>query len=219
MKRLVAALVATLFVGMLPASAQEVYVGGGAIQWAMGAWITHKGGEAYNFYAADATRGADLGWGDVGVYLWAAKGKCHTYKGKGFTVISCSAGGRVYEGDLDDFDFDPAVSKASMRLQTNRYLHTVNWTAEDAAAPSYGGDTINDEGYVGAGAGADQVAWADPTGKLFDRKMRRRHAEFGLLYQGAGAGVIAWTGDDGRLYELRREVTGDWLDVTLTISG
>ena len=218
MERLVAALLASLFlIGLVPAGAQEMYVAGGTIQWATGIWITNKNGVPHGFYMADATRSVDPALGEVGVYLLVAKGRCQHFERKRFSVTICSAGGRVYRGDLDDFEFDPALRSAAMQLRSKGYTHKAGWTGEDSGSPSYGGELIDQRGARGASGGIDQITWAESTGRLFDRRLTRKQLEFGLLYQGAGATAVVFTDEAGRRYEVERTVRGSWMDVTLRI--
>lgn len=200
MRRIVPLLAATLILvlGSYPARAQ---VPAGALgiaeQFADSAWISRENGEQVLYFAM-ASRGATVlvydgvypfvapnGWGVVG------KGKCHS--GDGFTF--CSASGRAHELEPGNFEFDPLLSSAYMKIDRGNAQHEVFWTGEGELF--YPGLSLSGGGYVYAGAGAGAARHASIEGTIFGEPLKNRNPFWSDLFEGAQAVGEAFVEDRG----------------------
>lgn len=183
-----------------PATGQGV--GTDVDQLAIADWIEIHGDTGTIHFA--------LGWRMVtegGVRNLAAvgKGKCHVQRGRNWTSIGCSADGRGKEIPLEDFEVDPLLDSARMRVKVLGYSNRVSWQGR-GDAPIVGQDAYAGDGWVEAGA--DMFRDAKTKARVLGRKFTSSSwLDFGMLLQGAavyaevddGEGIDVSIDDDGNI--------------------
>ena len=188
--------IVSLLAAAAPSTSAEPGAGVGAGQEAFASWITLRG-DSGDFYGAIAERFVDPEGGLVtgaGVF----KGKCRVDRHRNLTMISCTGYGQGKEIPVQDFQMDPLMSSASMRLRIGGSLHSVRWTGRGTAPVVYQGTGTNGS-YVETGAGMGRSAAA--SGKVYNKRMRTRGwLDWAELAQGAGA--AGWYDLGGRSYKV-----------------
>lgn len=174
------AMAALLVAAAIPAAAAPG-AGAGVEQDAMAMWIQMRGSTG-TLYAADGRRTVDgSGSRTLG---GVARGKCTKRKTAHFTIIECFALGRMKELGAADFQMDPALRTASLRVELGGLSHTVEWESKET--PSFGQGAELGEWGVGVGAGGR--ARAKATGTVFGKKLGKG-CTFCYLMEAGGAGV------------------------------
>jgi hypothetical protein len=183
-----------------PAQAQFAYTEFG--QFADSSWLMRQGDDL-NFYFSMAFRSVNAfaapgvvsdersieGWGGIG------KGSC--FKGK--HMIMCSASGRIYPLATGNFDFDPALGSAYMKLDERKDSAELFWTGKGDMSPGVGADA----GAMYAAAAAGAVRHASIEGTMWGEKISKRSPVFSDLYEVAGGFVAA----PGRSYSFADDGT------------
>jgi len=113
--------------------------------------------------------------GDEALFGVLLKGNCERERGDGWVSIGCRGRGGV-GGRLrgNEFQMDPAMQSASLRLSKGRSEHEVRWVADGRPSPyqssewCYSGPSEEPEG-EGHGGGVYQAALAK--GTAFGRKL------------------------------------------------
>jgi hypothetical protein len=197
---LVVGLVGLLMAVASPVRAQFAYSEAG--QFADSSWLAREGGDL-NFYFAMAFRSAAAyaapgyfedersveGWGGIG------KGNC--FKGKNMVV--CSASGRIYPLATGNFEFDPALGSAYMKLDERKDTAELYWTGKGDVSPGAGAEAGSS--YGGGAAGA--VRHASIEGTMWGEKVSKRSPVFSDLYEVVAAFVVA----PGRSYSFNDDGT------------
>ena len=188
MKKIAAVLVLVIALGVTPATANPgAGVAGG--QMAEADWIVQHGPNDVRYYFAAATRtvGPD-GLRTIGVI---GEGDCTIQRDKFGMMISCHARGRGKELTLEQFEFDPAMSSAVLRLKSGGFDNEIQWTGRETV-PWVGGQVVGGDGFAAASVMGARSARAD--GKLLGRDTTdgpgKTLIKFGFLSQGADAFVF-----------------------------
>jgi hypothetical protein len=162
---------AVVLAGM-PAASGEPSAGGyaeGRLE-ATADWIQPRDGGLY--MAVFAARSAD-NFAAVGTWAGVAKGRCRMFGGRRARVLACQATGRAVEIPTDDFEMDPLLNSASVRVKMLGHRHSATWTGRGDITPA-GGAAVQggNQAVVGAGAGIFRDAKA--RAKLFGKKVGGR---------------------------------------------
>lgn len=161
-----------------PATGQGV--GAAVDQFALADWIEIHGDSGTIHFALGwrmATESGVLNYGSVG------KGKCSVDRGRNWTTISCSAHGRGKEIPLEDFEVDPLLDSAHMRVKVQGYSNRASWQGR-GDAPIVGQGAYAGDGWAEAGAG--MLRDAKTKARVLGRKFRSSSwLDFGFLLQGA----------------------------------
>jgi hypothetical protein len=79
------------------------------------------------YLVALAGRSAD-NFGGVGTWAGVAKGKCRMFGGRRSRMLTCHASGRVVEISAEDFEMDPLLNSASVRVYSWSWrVCSVSW--------------------------------------------------------------------------------------------
>ena len=195
---------ATLLVSVAPSTSAEPGAGAAAGQEAFATWVVLHG-DTGDFYGAIAERFVDPRGGLVtgaGVF----KGKCLVERSRHMTVISCTGRGQGKAIPLQDFEMDPALGSASLRLRAAGFSNSVEWTGRGPAPIVYQGAGTNGS-YVEAGVGMARMATT--RGKVYGKSLRSRGwLDWAELGQGAGA--AGWYDLSGKGYEVDVDADGSF---------
>src|SRR3712207_547694 len=113
-----------LMLGSLPSAAAGPGAGAAAYQEALAFWIDLKGGKG-SFYGAFGERFAHgSGVSTAGTIL---KGTCARRRTGHLVIVMCQGEGRIKEIPLQDFQMDPLLETASLRVKTDGFKHEVSW--------------------------------------------------------------------------------------------
>ena len=209
MRRLVAVVLAScLALGSLAASAlAEPWAGGGAAQIAYADWVRMTSRNEGVFFDAYVERGVGLN----GPYALAfvARGHCVRTGDRDIEIIFCSGVAHARRVSDREFQMDPLLRTAALRVKDHQWVHRVRWKGKGdpdawyqtgAFAGAWGGAS-------GAWVGVDR--WAPAHGRLYGRSLRPKGFHFALLEGSAGAfalaaaGVRMWHDGAGRLHLSR----------------
>ncbi|HEU4480914.1 MAG TPA: hypothetical protein VFS18_03435, partial [Actinomycetota bacterium] len=124
----------------------------------------------------------------------AGRGPCHIQKARGGSFMFCMGMGRVKEIPFEDFEVDPLLAEADLRMKQGRHVQRVHW-AGSSSTPSFGGN-IDGGDAVSVQYGFDRSA--RPSGSLFGRKVAPGRNAFGYLT----AGGFAFVGAEERSIEF-----------------
>lgn len=154
-------------------------------QFAYAHWfnIQHMTGNYYGAFAYRYNAGGDDA---VRTSTFVFRGSCRRDEAKNGrdSHVVCKGLGIISDVETQDFVVDPTLSSASLRVDTGRHVHEVNWTGQDLV-PHEGHSVVARDNRVRAGVGMSRLAKAD--GKLFGERMRARSDNWSFLYQGASA--------------------------------
>ena len=194
----------SLLVSVAPSVSAGPGAGAGAGQDAFATWIDLHG-DTGDFHGAFVERFVDP---EGGLITGAAvfKGKCRVDRTRHMTIISCSGRGQGKEIPFEDFQMDPALGSASLRLRAAGYSNSVKWTGRGPAPVAYLGAVTNGT-YAEAGVGMSRDAAA--SGKVYGKRMRSRGwLDWSQLGQGAGA--AGWYDLSGAGYEVDLAADGSF---------
>ena len=196
-----------IVVGGLPSTANPWV---DASQLALASWI-EMDGRTGRFYVA-------LGIHDVyaeGIETVGAifKGKCRKRVTNGKESIQCAAGGKLRKLSAEDFEFDPALSDAHLRVPSHGFVHRVSWTGKGPAPQVTGGVSHGGNGWA-ADAGLFRPASA--RGRLFDDRVTPQ-SWLSLAVLAEWGGAFAVLPVDG--HELQLDQDGSvWVTRTVQLN-
>jgi hypothetical protein len=200
MRRMVgmAAIFSAMVLAGMPTASGESSAGGyaeGRLE-AIGDWIQPRDGGLY--LVTLAGRSAD-NFGGVGTWAGVARGKCRMFGGRGSRMLTCQASGRVVDIATEDFEMDPLLNSASVRVKVLGHHHKANWTGRGEITPASGAE-VHGGSYpvVGAGAGIfrDAKARARLFGKRIGGKGWLTFAQMGQQAAGFVFGGIDFAGSE-----------------------
>lgn len=197
---LVVGLAGLLMAVASPVQAQFAYTEVG--QFADSSWLSRKGDDL-NFYFAMTFRSAAAyaapGYfeDERGVEGWGGIGKGNCFEGR--NMIMCSASGRIYPLATGNFEFDPALGSAYMKLDERKDTAELYWTGKGDMSPGAGAEA----GAMYAAAAAGAVRHASIEGTMWGEKVSKRSPVFSDLYEVVGAFVAA----PGRSYSFSDDGT------------
>lgn len=151
-------------------------------------WLVWEGRDDLKWYFAGAMRGVN----SSGAYTigYAGKGDCEVSRDKQGTLVMCMAESRGRSLELDEFEFDPAMSSARLSFRHDGFKHSVAW--ESADSPYGQGGVAGGDGFVGTSASLSRAAVASGSvmGRKFAKRSKSTNAFAGL---GQGATVMLFT--------------------------
>ena len=161
--------------------------GVGVVQDALAIWVEMDGATG-KLYGA-------MGWrtinpdGSLSTSAVVMKGTCTRRRSGRMVMVSCSGRGVGKEIPMGDFELDPLLGSASLRVKTGGISHDVSWRGRGRTPQSAGG-AGGDDSYFEAGAGMYRDARS--TGRVFGKKLASRGwSDWSELSQGAG--VAGWS--------------------------
>lgn len=131
--------------------------------------------------------------GEEELYGVVLKGKCERDKHKNGVSVGCGGssgvGGTLRHGQ---FEMDPALRKASLRVREDGESHRVVWTAHNDDTPGLYGSSEwcfapGEEEPEGEGHGGGFIQIATARGRAFDRKLESSGRWFDVAQMEAGA--------------------------------
>ena len=156
----VVAIFSTVVLAGMPTASGEPSAGGyaeGRLE-ALAEWIQPRDGGL--FMVALAGRSAD-NFAGVGTWAGVARGKCRMFGGRRSRILMCHASGRLVEIPTEDFEMDPLLDSASVRVKMHGHHHKAKWTGRGETTPATATDVQGgDYPAVGAGAGIFRAAKA-----------------------------------------------------------
>jgi hypothetical protein len=159
----------TVLLAGVPAASGEPSAGGyaeGRLE-AVADWVQPRDGGLY--MAVFAGRSAD-NFSGVGTWAGVAKGKCRMFGGRRSRVLTCHATGRVVEIPTEDFEMDPLLGSALVRVEMLGHRHTATWRGRGDITPA-GGAAVQGGRYPVVGGGAGIFRDAKAGAKLFGRRV------------------------------------------------
>ena len=167
-------------------------------QMAEADWIVMRGPRAATWYFGGGLRMADPGAPGLSLYGFVGRGDCEVRRDKNLIEISCSARARLRKVTSRQFDIDPALRSARLRLSQYGFKHAIDWKAR--GAPMVDGGVSGGDGFAMAVAYVTRPARAK--GVVFRRNLSGRGSglSFAFLSQGALVGAFS---DYGRTVEVR----------------
>jgi hypothetical protein len=201
----IAILSAVILAGM-PAASGEPSAGGyaeGRLE-AMADWIQPRDGGLY--MAVFAGRSAD-NFAGVGTWAGVAKGRCRMFGGRRSRVLMCQATGRAVEIPTEDFEMDPLLNSASVRVKMLGHRHNATWMGRGDITPA-GGTTVQGGRYPVVGGGAGIFRDAKARARLFGKRVGGR-GWFSLAEMGQYAAGFVFGGIEvaGSRIVIRRDGT------------
>lgn len=174
--------------GQSSAAAQTVGAGGGVFQAADAGWVVGKGTEPA-FYFGLGFRFTDPIEGLVTIGV-VGKGRCTVRKGRNFRSIECIGIGRGKRIPFENFQMDPLLSNASLRMRSGGQDHEVEWSGRGRAPEGFLSSGFSEHGaYASAGAARGARAGGRVFGVTVSPKVSRAH--FAALFAGAEGGAFA----------------------------
>jgi hypothetical protein len=85
-------------------------------------------------------------------------------------MLMCHASGRVIEIPTEDFEMDPLLNSASVRVKMLGHQHKANWTGRGEITPA-SGTQVQGGSYPAVGAGAGVFRNAKARARLFGKKI------------------------------------------------
>ena len=162
-------------------------------------WIVMDGRKAATWYFGGGIRMADAGAAKMSLYGFVGKGDCEVKRDKNLVEISCSARARLRRVTSRQFDIDPALRSARLRLSQFGMRHSIDWKGIGPAPMADGGVGAGD-GFAMAAAYLSRPARAK--GTVFGRSFSGRGGSglsFAFLSEGALVGAFS---DYGRSVEI-----------------
>ena len=162
-------------------------------------WIVMDGPRSATWYFGGGIRMADAGTAKMGLYGFVGKGDCEVRQEKNLMEISCSAQARLREVTSRQFDIDPALRSARLRLSQFGMKHSINWKAI-GPAPFADGGVSGGDGFAMAAAYVSRPARAK--GTVFRHNFSgpgRSGLNFAFMTEGA---IVAAFSDYGRTVEV-----------------
>lgn len=189
-KIIVVTLLLMLLMPVPVSGAQVPFAFASADQVAEAVWLVREKGGLYMYFVSAGRHADALSIVDdptsVGAMGVVARGECQSREGPGSSFIICQAKGRPRPLAPGDFEFDPLLASARMRLEAKGFVHEVTWTGR-GRVPSYGFEAQGDDEWVRIGGGIYREAKAE--GEVLGRSFAARGAgsrrSFAYLATGA----------------------------------
>ena len=137
---------------------------------------------------------ADAGSQSLRLYAFVGRGDCTVKREKDLMEINCSARARLRKVTSKQFDIDPALRSARLRLSQRGLKHAVDWRSI-GPAPMADGGVSGGDGFAMAAAYVSRPARAK--GTIFRRNLSTRGGSglsFAFLYEGAIAAAYSGSG-------------------------
>jgi hypothetical protein len=202
----VVAILSTVVLAGMPSASGEPSAGGyaeGRLE-AVADWIQPRDGGLY--LAVLAGRSAD-NFAGVGTWAGVAKGRCRMLEGRRSRMLMCHASGKVVEIATEDFEMDPLLNSASVRVKVLGYHHKANWTGRGEITPASGAE-VHGGSYPVVGAGAGVFRDAKARAKLFGKRIGGKGwLSFAQMGEQAAAFVFGGLDDAGTEIVIRRDGT------------
>jgi hypothetical protein len=202
----VVAIFLTVVLAGMPTASGEPYTGAyaeGRVE-AIADWVQPRDGGL--FLVALAGRSAD-NFGGVGTWAGVARGKCRMFGGRRSRMLTCHASGRVVEIATEDFEMDPLLNSASVRVKVLGHHHTANWTGRGEITPAAGAE-VHGGSYPAVGAGAGIFRDAKARARLFGKRIGGKGwLTFAQMGQQAAGFVFGGFDVAGSEIDIRRDGT------------
>ena len=196
MKRFATVLLVLVLAGSVLPAAAEPQAWAEGYQIAEADWIVMEGRSKATYYFVAGARSASpeglVTYGVVG------SGPCDVERGKNWMMIVCTGFGRGKELSIDQFQIDPALRSASLKMKSNGVTNVATWRGR-GQVPFNGGSVYGGDGMAGADVMTARAAGIKA--RLLGRQMPKATGHsmtFAWLAQGASAGVY----NEGRSFEF-----------------
>lgn len=163
----------------IPSTAAPVRGRATAFEGAEAAWLVRRGDDVFIYYAFvfRARKAAN----DPTTRLFTDRSRCRVHRVRGRSVASCTLEGRLRTIRPARFEMNPGSG-----AELNTRNHQIVWRGR--GVPSLEAEPWIDTEAVLVDAFFERRARA--RGKVFDRRMRRRTLDRGVLFWGADVGVV-----------------------------
>ena len=173
-------------------SSADPYVFASVDQMAEADWIVMRGPRAATWYFGGGIRMVDPNAGGHHLFGFVGRGDCTVRAEKELVEINCSARAKLRKVTSKEFDIDPALRSARLRLSQHGLKHAIDWKAI-GPAPMVDGGISGGDGFAMAAGYVSRQARAK--GKVFRRNLSSRGGGSGLsfafLVEGALVGAFA----------------------------